>query len=285
MRIFTSAVESANEQKQTLTDLARMAEGGVESKLNIFLSAVEQGPQKESCSELMEGKTPFLWNLMSYYYLRKDIPYAEMVRDNSQLVLIDSGAHSFQKGTKVKWDEYTKEYADFIKAFDKDNVVGYFEMDVDNVLGYEKVLELREVLHERSGLPDKIIPVWHRNRGIAEFKKMCADREGLVVAITGFKNEDIKDDQYLMFLKEARKHNCKVHCLGMTRRKVLDKVPFDYVDSSSWAQQAIFGRVAGRKVSKEFSKTNRTDVFKASYLEAMKMQMHYYEKWKRMGFE
>lgn len=152
-------------------------------------------------------------------------------------------------------------------------------MDVDNVLGYEHVLKLREILHTETGLSDKIIPVWHKNRGIQEFKKMCQDRAGKIVAITGFKNEDIRDDQYLMFLKEAKKYDCRMHCLGMTRRDILNKVPFDYVDSSSWAQQALYGRVGKRKVSREFSKTNRDEVFIASYLDAMEMQRYYYNYW------
>jgi hypothetical protein len=82
-----------------------------------------------------------------------------------------------------------------------------------------------------------------------------------------------------MFVKEAKKHGCKVHCLGMTRREVLDNVPFDFVDSSSWAQEAIYGRVGNGHVTKEFSKTNRDRVFIACYREAMKMQLKYFNKW------
>lgn len=201
------------------------------------------------------------------------------IRDNSEEILIDSGAHSFQKGVKVDWLKYTQQYAEFIKKFDKPNVIGYFEMDVDNIIGYEKVLELRKILESVS---DKIIPVWHKNRGINEYKKMCEQYAGKIIAITGFKNEDIKDEQYLMFLKYAKKFNCKVHCLGMTRRKVLDKVPFDYVDSSSWKQQALFGRIGDKKVSKDFSKQKREYVFLESYKEAMKMQQYYYQKWKKV---
>lgn len=254
--------------------------GGQKQAMKVFLSSLDTGGDKMQGIAKLCRERPLLWNLMSYYYIGKDETYAEMIRDSSELVLIDSGAHSFQKGKKVDWIEYTKRYADFIVRFDRDSVLGYFEMDVDNVLGYERVLELRQLLHERTGMPDKIIPVWHKNRGIAEFKKMCADRAGRIIAITGFKNEDIRDEQYLMFLKEAKKHGCKVHCLGMTRRKILDKVPFDYVDSSTWAQSALYGRVGGRKVSKSYSKTNRDDVFVAAYLEAMKMQKHYYNYWK-----
>ena len=84
-----------------------------------------------------------------------------------------------------------------------------------------------------------------------------------------------------MFLKYAKKYDCKVHCLGMTRKKVLDKVPFDYVDSSSWKQSAIYGKIGGKKIDHEFQKKNGEVITHAAYLEGMKLQKHYYRKWKR----
>ena len=253
--------------------------------MKIFLSALENaqdsGKNAKFVAELLvKKKIRMKYNLMSYFYIKNKLELANYIRDHTEQILIDSGAHSFQKGKKVDWDLYTKQYADFIKEFDRDNVLGYFEMDVDNIIGYDKVLELRKVLEE---VTDKIIPVWHKNRGIEEFKKMCKEYSGRIIAITGFKNEDIKDEQYLMFLKYAKKYNCKVHCLGMTRKKILDKVPFDYVDSSSWVQQSIFGRVHNKgKVTKKTSKENRGDIFIENYLQGMEMQRHYYEKWKKI---
>jgi hypothetical protein len=240
--------------------------------MKIFLSALETS----HWDKIIE--IDMLYNLMSYYYIRGNkIPLAETIRDKSKLIMIDSGAHSFQKGKQVDWEQYTREYADFIEKFDRPNVVGYFEMDVDNLLGYERVLQLRKILEAKT---DKIIPVWHKNRGLDEFKKMCQDYAGRVVAITGFKNEDIKDEQYLMFLKYAKKYKCKVHCLGMTRKKILDKVPFDYVDSSSWRQDGIYGRIGTRKIDRNFNKQNYSEVFLATYLEGMKMQKQYERRWK-----
>lgn len=239
--------------------------------MKIFLSASET----PDCKDIWELES--YYNLVSYYYIKNKTDVACKIRGHSKLMLVDSGAHSFQKGTKVNWEEYTRQYAQFIKEFDRPNVVGYFEMDVDNIIGYDKVLELRAILESVS---DKIIPVWHKNRGLDEFKKMCKDYAGKVVAITGFKNEDIKDHQYLMFLKYARKYGCKVHCLGMTRKKILDEVPFDYVDSSSWKQSALYGRIGNRKVDKQFSKNSRKEVLLASYLEGMKMQKKYERRWK-----
>lgn len=243
--------------------------------MRVFLSALEASPEFYKIDENIEK---YKYNLMSFFYI-KDIKIPERIRDKSEFIIIDSGAHSFQKGKKVDWVEFTKKYAEFIKQFDRPNVVGYFEMDVDNIIGYDKVLELRKILENVS---NKIIPVWHKNRGIEEYKKMCQDYSGKVIAITGFKNEDIKDEQYLMFLKYAKKYNCKVHCLGMTRKKVLDKVPFDFADSSSWKQQSIYGMIGRKKVSKQYSKENRWKVMLENYKLGMKMQEHYYQKWKKI---
>lgn len=243
--------------------------------MKIFLSALEASPEFNYIDKNIKR---YNYNLMSYYYIRKKIDFFEKIKNKSDIVIIDSGAHSFQKGKKVDWEKYTYEYADFIRKFDDNKVIGYFEMDVDNIIGYEKVLELRKILERVS---NKIIPVWHKNRGIEEFKKMCHDYSGKIIAITGFKNEDIKDEQYLMFLKYAKKHNCKVHCLGMTRKKILNTVPFDYVDSSSWKQQAIYGRIGDKKVSKKFSKEKREVVMLQCYLKGMEMQDHYEKYWNK----
>ena len=243
--------------------------------MKVFLSALEASPEFYYINSKIDN---YKYNLMSFYYIKKEEIFKEIIR-KSELILIDSGAHSFQKGKKVDWVEYTKKYAEWIKENDCDKILGYFEMDVDNIIGYENVLELRKIL---ESVTDKIIPVWHKNRGIEEFKKMCKDYQGKIIAITGFKNEDIQDHQYMMFLKYAKKYNCKVHCLGMTRKKILDEVPFDFVDSSSWKQQAIYGRVGKNKVTKEYSKVNRKNVMLHCYLDGMEMQEKYYKKWQKI---
>lgn len=239
--------------------------------MKVFLSGLEASGEFEDINRSIDR---YKYILCSYYYLKQDV--FEKILQKSELMLIDSGAHSFQKGKKVDWVEYTKQYAEWIKKNDCSKIIGYFEMDVDNIIGYDNVLELRKILEAAS---DKIIPVWHKNRGIADFKQMCEKYSGKIIAITGFKNEDIKDKQYIMFLKYAKQHNCKVHCLGMTRKKILESIPFDFTDSSSWKQQAIYGRIGNKKVSKEFSKKARSVVMSESLKAAMKMVDHYYKKW------
>lgn len=246
--------------------------------MKIFLSAVQNNLRTE---ELIGNCKPMKWNLMSYYYIRNSNPkIVQSVIDNSELIEIDSGAHSFQKGKKVDWDNFTREYAEWIKQNDCDKIIGYFEMDVDNVIGYEKVLELRKILED---VTDKVIPVWHRNRGIAEYRKMCEQYSGKIVAVSGFQNEDIQDDQYIDFLKVAWSYGCELHCLGMTRKKILDTVPFDYVDSSSWIHEAIYGRISNRKLKNPVKhgggETLRKKQTVVAYKNGKRMQEYYFRRW------
>lgn len=258
--------------------------------MKIMLSALENARQSKKeggvdvADIMIQNGIKFKWNLMSYYYIKgKFEGLATRIRDNSELVMIDSGAHSFQFGKKVEWKSYTEEYSEFIRRFDRPNVIGYFEMDIENIIGYEKVKELRKIIEKAT---DKVIPVWHPDRGIEDYEKMCKEYSGRIIAIGGFKNTDIKDDQYLMFIKVARKYNCKVHCLGMTRTNILDKVPFDFTDSASWNQASYFGKIGNGKfsvgkVTRQFSSEHKGECLIQNYKIGMKMQEHYYRRWKK----
>lgn len=253
--------------------------------MKIFLSSLEvEGDRQRLLGEikktgLLAGE-PVLWNLMSYHKLRQKTSTGELIRDASRGVMIDSGAFTLQRNSSnTSFEEYTHEYARFIKDFDRDNVVGYFEMDIDNIVGYDEVLRLRKILLEECGHPEKIIPVWHKNRGVKEFKNTCAEFSGGIVAFSAAKDE-ISASDFPMFIKEAWKHDCRVHGLGMTKAAILDSVPFDFVDSSSWVHSALFGRLGTRRFKKE---TRREDAVYTSYLLWRKQQLKYFNRWKRIN--
>jgi len=66
------------------------------------------------------------------------------------------------------------------------------------------------------------------------------------VAIGGIVTREIKPSEYKYFtwlLNEARKENCKVHALGFTNLKGLEKYPFYSVDSTSWLSGNRFGAI------------------------------------------
>lgn len=257
--------------------------------MRVFLSGMDNMQAFKVLKHLNEQKGHIHDALISYYYLEKGKPKPQdwdLIYKSCDSLMVDSGAHSFQLGKTVDWYDYTERYAQWIADHEsQDRYVGFFEMDVDVVLGYDKVKELRAILDQAS---DRIIPVWHKNRGIEDFKRMCHETKGDIVAITGFKNEDITDKQYPMFLKYAWKCGKKVHCLGMTRTKVLKKVPFNFVDSSSWKQAGNFGnrlffsngemktkRVAGRYTTTELDDLN--------LLEYIKLGEYYNAKWHKIN--
>ena len=110
---------------------------------------------------------------------------------------------------------------------------------------------------------------------------------GKIVAIGGFKGTDIKDNQYLMFIKVARKYGCKVHCLGMSRKDVLNKVPFDFTDSATWLTATNMGWLIqnGKQIKDvKFARTKgmeKFQQFKYNYDQFKKMQDHFHRIWQK----
>lgn len=155
--------------------------------------------------------------------------------------MLDSGAFTFLNNCKsnVDWNAYIEKYADFIN---RNNVELFFELDIDAIVGYERVLELRKKLESLTG--KQSIPVWHRSRGKAEYLRHCSEYS--YVAIGGIAIKEIKPSEYNVFpylIEEAHKRGAKVHGLGFTHTDKLRKYRFDSVDSSTWTVSARFGRV------------------------------------------
>lgn len=237
------------------------------------MSALENRSKlKDSWLVSTNGKKVALkYNLISFYYARRNLDKAQYIRDNSELIYVDSGAHSFQKGIKVKWDKYIKDYCEFIKMFDRPNVLGFFELDIDKIIGLDKVLEIRKQL---LNVNHKIIPVWHKNRGIEDYKKMCQEYSGKIVAISGFKNEDIRDEDFPYFVSVAKKYGTKIHCLGMGREKIMKQNNFYSVDCASWVNPLFYARYKGKKIDSTWMKSarNREKLEMNLYIDGMKIQ-------------
>ena len=280
MRVYLSALEQAERPKYALPILLRERERERETEdIKLYLSGMEGDTPAvlEGCRRT-HGSKPFLWNLCSYYYIGKNPNTAELIRDNSESVMIDSGAFTFMGGkAHPNLNQYVDDYCKFIQEFDRPNVVGYFEMDLDKQIGYDKVREYRARIED---VTSKVIPVWHDSLGTKEFINLCSQSKSGIVGITGC-HDEIRDGDYVRFLRTAHDHGCKLHCLGMTNKKLLDTVPFDTVDS---ALHTVFGKVGGRKrkINQDYARINRGEVFAESYREAMKMQRYYYEKWRKI---
>ena len=176
--------------------------------------------------------------LESFFYV---LPWQIERIPNMKMFLLDSGAFTFmnsQKG-KINFDEYLTRYINFINKYD---IKYFFELDVDSIVGYEKVKQLRKRLENETG--KKCIPVWHKSRGKEEYLKICEEYD--YVAIGGIVTKEITKEQYPFFpwfINEAHKRGCKIHGLGFTDTNLLRKYHFDSVDSTAWLSGSRFGHV------------------------------------------
>lgn len=184
------------------------------------------------------GRDFFNFNrLESFYYIKDEAEHIHKYK----MFLLDSGAFTFMSNVKgkVNWDEYIERYAQFINQYD---VKYFFELDIDSIVGIKEVERLRHKLEALTG--KQSIPVWHKSRGKDYWLKMI--KEYSYVSIGGIVTREIKPSEYKYFtwmLNKAREQNCKVHALGFTNLKGLEKYPFYSVDSTSWLSGNRFGSV------------------------------------------
>lgn len=204
--------------------------------MKVFLAGVAPWRDGGGYDPIIKEHRPYI--LESFYYADKD---TERLLPLFGDFLLDSGAFTFMQNNKkhVEWEEYIERYADFIK---RNGINKFFELDIDSVVGYNKVKDFRQKLEYLTG--KQCIPVWHKSRGIKEYQKMCDEYD--YVAIGGIVSREIKPDQYKAFptmISEAHKRGAKVHGLGFINLSLLPKVHFDSVDSTAWTAGNRFGFV------------------------------------------
>lgn len=179
--------------------------------------------------------------LESFFYLRNNKKInLDIIKNNSNF-LLDSGAftyiHDLQK--KADWEQYINDYAKFII---ENEIIYFFELDIDSVVGLKQVEIYRNELERLT--QRKSIPVFHVSRGKDYFVKMCENYD--YVAIGGLITDGLgsKLNYYLpWFIKTAHEHNTRIHGLGFSNTNLLPKFHFDSVDSTTWNMCAKFGEI------------------------------------------
>lgn len=205
-------------------------------KMKIYLAGVAPWRDGGGYDKVIAESKPYI--LESFYYSNAD---TERLLPYFGDFLLDSGAFTFMSNCKnnVNWNEYIERYCHFIN---KNKIDKFFELDIDSVVGYDKVKELRRSIESKTN--KQVIPVWHKSRGKDEFIRMCDEYP--YVAIGGIVTKEITREQYKYFpwfINEAHKRNCKIHGLGFTSLDGILKYKFDTVDSTAWTTGNRFGYI------------------------------------------
>lgn len=189
---------------------------------------------------------------------------------------MDSGAFTFMQNSKthVKWEDYIERYADFIN---RNKIDKYFELDIDSVVGYDKVLEYRKKLEKLTNRQS--IPVWHSSRGTKEFERMAEEYPYVAIGgLVGFgKSEyDRKYWSYFpWFIRTAHRNNAKIHALGFTSLEGIKKYHFDSVDSTAWTTGNRFGYA----YYFDGSSVKKIDVPKGKRMKGKEVALNNYIEW------
>lgn len=183
------------------------------SEFQIFFSGVE--PPRYF--DIVTTETNAI--LMSYHYIqRKGKKFLEECKKNREdmRMLVDSGAHTFikkedeySKKPPEYWESYLEKYTQFARD-NKDLVFAVVELDIDYLVGQEKVEEWREKYFrplEEEGI--QVIYVWHRVRGEANWEEMCKKYSYVGFSIQG--DSDMTVDRCSKMVNIAKKYGTKVH--------------------------------------------------------------------------
>lgn len=211
--------------------------------------------------------------LLSSFWEHKAGKFGEYVTGSKHI--LDSGAFSALSGLakKINWDDYIKKYIKFIKHT---NQKLFFELDIDPLVGYEKVKDYTKKIEDETGIQP--IPVWHKSRGKDEWHRLCENYK--YVSIGGIVSKEIKASQYDIFiplLEIAKKNNCKVHGLGFTKATLLKKYKFDSVDSTTWNVGGKYGNVC--LLNKEHMPVQRYKKQNSRVIDTKKINLYNFEQW------
>ena len=185
----------------------------------------------------------------AHVYILQSFAYADEFTEkyiipNAKDFMLDSGAFTFMQNrpTGVDWNEYIERYAAFIE---RNGIKKFYELDIDSVIGYDKVKQLRVELEKMVGRPS--IPVWHSTRGTKEFEAL-AERYPYVAigGLVGTGAQEYARKYWRMFpwfIKTAHRYGAKIHALGFTSLDGITKYHFDSVDSTAWTTGNRFGYI------------------------------------------
>lgn len=214
-------------------------------------------------------------HVLGSFYKMKGERYEEYIQGRHNF-LLDSGAFTFMGGAREPdWDDYVNRYIDFIKTYKIDL---YFELDIDVIVGLDKVEYYRSLIEDSTGVP--AIPVWHSYRGIDYWYKMVEEYDYISLGASGKHDSKwVRRNTHVLhaLVSYARSKGVKVHGLGFTDTRFLTTIPFTSVDSTSWMSGGMYGQIyVFTGTTMVYKKPGNGNRMTATYKEA---DTHNFKEW------
>ena len=247
---YEAPEEAVKEKSKTAyTDLRQVMD--YTRPLTIFYSGVEYESYLDILYDL--GIRNFL---MSYEYLKgKGVHQLKKYPDMH--LFIDSGAYTYNQDPKYaeytieQWEKQIEEYLAWAEKH-KNQIFAIADLDIQYLVGYEKVVEWRKKYFEpfmlRTGLP--VCFIYHEE-GLDIWEYMC--KRYPYVGISLNIDREVDETELRNKFKIAEKHNALVQGMASTRTGMLTQYPFYTVDSTTWNVGLKYGEISvwtGNKMSR-----------------------------------
>jgi hypothetical protein len=161
------------------------------------------------------------------------------------LLMIDSGAYSaFTKGKQIDLDEYIKFCHDLKSKMPSAIYVNLDVISRDGSAGresYQNYLTMRN-----AGLDP--LPVFHLHSELKWLHKYLERTDYIAIGAVVAKKSSAKklaclDELWEHLVGLDRMPICKVHGMGVTSFSLMARYPWFSIDSTSWLQASIYGKV------------------------------------------
>lgn len=232
--------------KPKYTDLRQVMD--YSRPLSIFYSGVEYESYLDILYSL--GIRNFL---MSYEYL-KGKGHAQLKKYSDMHLFIDSGAFTYMSDPKYEsytieqWEEQIEEYLRWAERH-KDSIFAIADLDLQYIVGYEKVYEWRKKYFEpfmlRTGIP--VCFIYHED-GLDVWEYMC--KRYPYVGFSLATDVGANDVELREKFRIAEKYNTLIQGMASTKTSMLTEFPFYTVDSTTWNVGLKYGEISVWKGSK-----------------------------------
>lgn len=257
--------------------------------MKIFIAGTDARENDKSCRA---QNAPKLYSIMDS---RKSI----REWNDKHLLMVDSGAHTYNKTTNTKVGykvrakvpevkQYSIDYLNYIKA-NKHKKFIWVELDV---YGHMSIEEIDKMYNKVMGfgISGRFIRVYHPSMDggtLRELKKWISEGQDYIGI--GNDSKDILDDIFNITQDKIR-----LHGFAMTKLDLLHKYPFYSADSTTPLSTIIFGKytrpIMNYADKDAIIKMKSVEAFQPdeerlfdSIAEAMKTQQYFTQLWRERG--